>query len=87
MKSLEITKCEFCDSEITMAQEFCTRCGKSVNKSSKVKNNEKPEVQVFNKVTELSSDLESDEPSAFAMGLPNWSIEPPQVVVRRGKKL
>ena len=46
---------------------------------------EEPEVKAPEAVKPVSNYVEPE--SVFAQGLPEWSVEPPQVVVRRRKKI
>lgn len=53
----------------------------SNEKSNENKNvNSKSENNDADKNNEMAK---QEQPDAFAQGLPDWSIEPPQVVVRR----
>lgn len=75
--------CPVCGTANESDDKFCVSCGAEIGVSSnpdkipafKQKNHSAPFAE--NKV-------QYDEPyAAFAQGLPEWSVEPPQVVVRR----
>lgn len=79
------SKCASCGADIAGDFAFCQMCGKPTQLAAPKKQiiqNVAPSAQ---KVSPAPASLPAYvEPStAFASGLPEWSIEPPAVVIRR----
>ena len=62
--------CPNCGSENPVGNKYCLICGSVLQTESSRSENS-------------AGSLFSKDSSRFAQGLPAWSIEPPQVVVRR----
>lgn len=91
--------CSACGAEIMTGDKFCDNCGaevginktESLREKASVNRVREPAVKLTEKVKQRVSNKQSEayvEPAnIFALGLPEWSIEPPQVVVRRKRKI
>lgn len=79
----EVFSCPKCGASNKAGNKVCISCG---NALSELQNNT-AEGPAFEKVVESVSDTENkkyvEANYAFAQGLPDWSIEPPQIIVRR----
>ena len=67
---------------------FCFSCGTKLEIAENV-NADTDETAQSGSELQLASAVPAEEPeedSAFAQGLPDWDMVPPQVVVRRKKK-
>lgn len=82
----EELECSKCGSRNKSDSKFCISCGAELvmlsenskeNAFSKVEDNSKA------KPTERETSNYIEPESVFAQGLPEWSIEPPQIMVRR----
>ncbi|MDY4488145.1 MAG: zinc ribbon domain-containing protein [Candidatus Limivicinus sp.] len=77
--------CPKCGAANKRESKFCRACGTEIVFSKETKES----VPAFEKVNEKRNNENTstyEEPnSVFAEGLPEWSIEPPQVMVRRHK--
>lgn len=75
--------CPECGTSNKSDSKFCISCGAEITVHKEVKNN----TPAFEPAKELDTSAKTakyTEPNnVFAQGLPSWSIEPPQVVVRR----
>ncbi|MBL4935561.1 zinc ribbon domain-containing protein [Clostridium sp. YIM B02515] len=97
--TIEKLICSACGAEITAGDKFCDNCGAEVVINNRELMEEKaplnrvrePAVKAAEKVKSKIADTQRKtyvEPiNIFALGLPEWSIEPPQVVVRRKRKI
>lgn len=75
----EVHICPNCGAVNRAENNYCNTCGSKINISQNT--NKAP---AFGQIKESDMPIKYKEPSAiFAQGLPSWSIEPPQVVVRR----
>lgn len=75
--------CPACSAKNEASAKFCFACGQSMvqaesNTQAPVFTPAKPVVEAAPKAV-----VYEEPESAFATGLPSWSLEPPQVVVRR----
>lgn len=79
----EMVSCPICGKPNKIDNKFCIVCGAEL----KVSKNAAPDVPAFESVKEASPEKKKAkyvEPNnVFAQGLPEWSIEPPQIMVRR----
>lgn len=66
-------KCASCDTVVSAADTACPKCG---GVKIDLRNTEKEQM-------ESNVIFLEQEQDAFAEGLPEWSIEPPQTVIRR----
>ena len=74
--------CPYCGAENKADSKFCFSCGKEMVITSEVDNT--PAFAPASETVEEKSSTKYVEPSSvFAQGLPSWSLEPPQVMVRR----
>jgi hypothetical protein len=79
--------CAFCGSALKQESVFCKFCGAAVKKKN-VDTSQTPgtiKTQVDNLVQPQVDKVaipQAEELSAFAKGLPEWDIVPPQVMVR-----
>lgn len=73
--------CPKCGTSNKPDAKFCISCGAEITVSKEAQNS----APAFEPVKEVSDKaVKYVAPSnAFAQGLPDWSIEPPQVMVRR----
>ncbi len=74
--------CPKCGAGNKPDSKFCLLCGAEITVSQGIKNN----APAFESVKESApvKAFKYEEPiNVFAQGLPDWSIEPPQVMVRR----
>lgn len=74
--------CPKCVAANKSDSKFCISCGAEISISQEVQNN----TSVFepSKESAPTKTVKYVEPNnVFAKGLPDWSIEPPQVMVRR----
>lgn len=73
--------CPKCGTNNKPDSKFCISCGAEITVAQEAKNN----APAFAPAQEAPvKEVKYVEPNnAFAQGLPNWSIEPPQVMVRR----
>lgn len=79
----EELQCKNCGSRNKSDSKFCIHCGAEL-----VEPSQKSQEEVFSRVetvTQTKSASYDESTSVFAQGLPEWSVEPPQVVVRRRK--
>jgi len=73
--------CPKCGTNNKSDSEFCISCGAGINVSQETQNTPAFE---STKETAPAKTIKYVEPNnVFAQGLPEWSIEPPQVMVRR----
>ena len=73
--------CPKCGTNNKSDSEFCISCGAEINVSQETQNTPAFE---STKETVPAKTIKYVEPNnVFAQGLPEWSIEPPQVMVRR----
>lgn len=73
--------CPKCGTNNKSDSKFCISCGAEIAVPQEAQNN----VPAFEPAKEApAKTIKYVEPNnVFAQGLPNWSIEPPQVMVRR----
>ena len=73
--------CNICGLINSAESKYCFSCGAELNPSQNTQNN----TSAFEHVVETSVAHEEEDKkiNVFAQGLPDWSIEPPQVMVRR----
>lgn len=76
--------CPSCGTINIAGSKFCTACGSQIKEDVIAEKEDSP----FKKISELNTEkrLETDETgeiSAFAHGLPEWSLEPAITTVRR----
>ena len=73
--------CPKCGTSNKSDSKFCISCGAEIAVPQEAQNN----APAFEPANEAPAKVvKYVEPSnVFAQGLPNWSIEPPQVMVRR----
>lgn len=79
----DIVVCPKCGTQNNKEFKFCLSCGEEL-----IKNNESDNAPAFAQVNDSGIeskevDVKTEPESVFAQGLPSWSIEPPQVLVRR----
>lgn len=71
--------CSQCGTANTSNYKFCTSCGVKISDAVSLAFAPAGETKELKQKT-----IQYDEPSAvFAEGLPSWSVEPPQLLVRR----
>lgn len=77
----EIIPCPGCGTSNKADSEFCVSCGAKITAPTEAPNN----VPAFEPAKETVAEaVASSQPvDVFAQGLPEWSLEPPQVMVRR----
>ena len=89
--------CPQCDALNKPGAKFCTTCGTPIEKPAEPsggaafkpveETNEKPAVSAQEEIKPAAKPAAvsryKEPESVFAQGLPEWSIEPPQVMVRR----
>ncbi len=79
----EVISCSACGAANKPGNKFCSSCGKALGGLQ----NEVTKPSAFGQTPESNSNTAINkyvEPkNVFAQGLPDWNIEPPQVVVRR----
>lgn len=78
--------CTKCGSRNKTDSKFCISCGAELGISSKNSKEEafsNVEDNLEKEIHETKSSNYVEPESVFAQGLPEWSIEPPQVMVRR----
>ena len=80
--------CPECGSGNKPEARFCTTCGADISKSAATPEvlKENTDKKKENKPVEIQQNTvgENTEPiSVFAEGLPEWSLEPPQIMIRR----
>ncbi|MBQ3055588.1 MAG: hypothetical protein IJC88_05735 [Oscillospiraceae bacterium] len=86
--SSEIIPCPRCGTSNIPENQFCISCGSALPASTAPKEDApESEAPAFAPLEESETpepEKEYVEPNnIFAQGLPDWSIEPPQVLVRR----
>ena len=73
--------CPKCGANNKAGSKFCISCGAEISAPKAAANNA-PAFETAQEVT--AKDTKYRDPNnVFAKGLPDWSIEPPQVMVRR----
>ncbi len=76
--------CPQCGTQNKTDSKFCISCGQELNISSQPDNAPAFAPAAEPVVEETVKAVKYVEPAnVFAQGLPSWSIEPPQVMVRR----
>lgn len=86
-QSVSKNTCPSCNKQNDLDANFCAFCGYSFSQNidAPMSDDSKTKKQAFKFVEPIIEDTE--EPvSAFANGLPSWSIVPPNIMVRRKKK-
>ena len=76
-----LVTCPKCGTNIKPDRKFCGTCGTKIIFTQEAQNNIpalEPEKEIPDKIVK-----EVVPNNVFAHGLPNWSIEPPLVMVRR----
>lgn len=91
----KIKICPSCGKQNSIENDFCEACGRRLKGQDEVqkvafKSVTEDENREADKIKDIKvqfmAPIEIDEQhNAFAEGLPDWSVEPPQVVVRRTK--
>ena len=86
------TSCPNCNSVIEQGTEFCTVCGaklefKSSSESSRNLSLSKDNGTGFDVINPSKQTSIEAPKGIFAEGLPEWNLEPPQVVVRRRRRV
>jgi len=76
--------CSKCGTGLVDTAKFCSKCGTTCPVDSA-----EPEAAAFVPVIKPKPQVpqQVESPSVFAEGLPEWSIEPPMVVVRRKSRI
>lgn len=75
--------CPACGTKNKANSRFCISCGKEMMGAPGA-NNAPAFAPASDSVEEVKKAVKYVEPSSvFAQGLPSWSIEPPQVMIRR----
>ncbi len=79
--SLKSVPCPKCGSNNKANNKFCFSCGAEIIVPQNVQNN----VPAFETAKEEPNNVNKyvEPNNVFAQGLPDWSIEPPQIMVRR----
>ena len=75
-----VIPCPKCGTSNVSDVKFCTACGAELNVPQE-KQNSTPAFAPVKEPIVTAETVESND--VFAQGLPEWSIEPPQVMVRR----
>ena len=80
--------CPKCQTSNDPKAKFCETCGEKFElKAEKQDTNPFASVEPIN-TEKLSNEIQEEQKEAesvFAKGLPEWSIEPPQLMIRRKK--
>lgn len=74
--------CPKCGTNNKPDSKFCISCGAEIAVPQKAGNNT-PAFETTKEATTAKTKKYVEPNNAFAQGLPDWSIEPPQVIVRR----
>lgn len=81
--SYDTVPCPKCGKDNKSSRKLCFSCGADLSLPPESATNDS-EVEQTKKSVDASRPVKYIEPSnAFAQGLPEWSIEPPEVLVRR----
>lgn len=72
--------CSKCDALNEADSKFCEACGAPLEAKNENKD------AAFAPLTEVATETYINDKDVFADGLPEWNIEPPQVLVRRKRK-
>jgi len=75
-KPIAAALCKVCGTPLAGDEAFCTKCGTPVTHAKQ------ETARLFSEPPKPVT-VYVEPPVAFASGLPEWSIEPPAVVVRR----
>ena len=81
--------CPKCGAENDNDYQFCMECGSALEQSMFAAREDLPEEKTIVRKKPAFENIFKpggeyiDERNAFAEGLPEWSLRPPQVVVRR----
>lgn len=79
-------ECPQCGARNKFDSKFCISCGAELvipSQNSKEDVFSKVEDNLEKKTNEVQISNYTDPKSVFAQGLPEWSVEPPQIMVRR----
>ena len=74
--------CSKCGTSNKSGAKFCISCGTEIATPKKTANNA-PAFESAKETVAVTSAKYTEPESVFAQGLPAWSIEPPQIMVRR----
>lgn len=74
--------CPKCGTSNKSDSKFCFSCGAEITVPQETQNNT-PAFEPAKETTPAKAVKYMEPNNVFAQGLPNWSIEPPQVMVRR----
>lgn len=79
-----VIPCPKCGASNKPDSKFCISCGSDLSSVCNSTTNNTPAFEQVKEVSAKATSVKYVEPNTvFAQGLPEWSIEPPQVMVRR----
>lgn len=79
-----VIPCPKCGTSNKPDSKFCISCGTDLSTVSNSETNNTPAFEQAKEPPAETKTIKYVEPNTvFAQGLPEWSIEPPQVMVRR----
>lgn len=78
-----IMSCPVCGAGNDAGCNYCHSCGNKLTFSQNSISSNSPQKEEVKFMDQSENNTEKNKDLAFAQGLPEWSLEPPQMMVRR----